>query len=458
MRFGRDCAFLDMIGHQGNDFQITPVFWSRLNGLMKEWNEPGRFVTVPGYEWSGNTALGGDRNVFYKAEDLPIRRSSHALVADRSDIDTDCWDARTLFAALGKDSSHTVVWAHCGGRYADIGYAHDHALERAVEIHSSWGTFEWLAADAFALGYRVGIVGNSDGHKGRPGSEPPGASLFGALGGLTCYWMKDLTRDSLFDALNARHHYATTGSRIHMTAEVKLDAPATVWTDDPRVQGARSHSATEVIMGDIVTCPAKSVRFRGSVAASAGILSVELRRGSEVIETIRPHGELPMACRYRIEWSGAEYRGRARQTIWDGSLTIMGANIVSARPINFLNPDRPLKQVSESKISWSSITTENYAGVDLVVSGDEGTIEISTGLGELTVDLSDVTHEPIVKAYGKLARELRISRQPDTYTVESIELERSVDLADGDNPLWICASFADGHQAWSSPIYVISPL
>jgi hypothetical protein len=210
------------------------------------------------------------------------------------------------------------------------------------------------------------------------------------------------------------------------------------------------------MMGDIVACPAKSVRFRGSVAASAGILSVELRRGSEVIETIRPHRELPMARRFRIEWSGAEYRGRARQTIWDGSLTIMGAHIVSARPINFLNPDRPLKQVSESKISWSSITTGNYAGVDLVVSGDEGTIEIVTALGELTVDLSDVTHEPIVKAYGKLARELRISRQPDTHTVESIEFERSVNLADGDNPLWICASFADGHQAWSSPIYVIS--
>ena len=29
-------------------------------------------------------------------------------------------------------------------------------------------------------GYRVGIVGNSDGHKGRPGSCYPGASFFGS--------------------------------------------------------------------------------------------------------------------------------------------------------------------------------------------------------------------------------------------------------------------------------------
>lgn len=456
MEFGRDCAFLDIIGHQGNDFQITPEFWSRLNGLMSEWNEPGRFVTLPGYEWSGNTALGGDRNVFYKDESLPIRRSSHALVADRSDLDTDCWDARALFSALGPDASRTVVWAHCGGRYADIAYAHDHGLERSVEIHSSWGTFEWLAADAFKEGYRVGIVGNSDGHKGRPGSEPPGASLFGALGGLTCYWMKDLTRDSLFDALQSRHHYATTGARVHMTAGVRLDRPATVWTDDPRVANARSHLTSDIIMGDIVSCTARRVEFETTVTADSGILSVEIRRGSEVLETVRPNGHLPMGRRYRIEWSGAEYRGRARQTVWDGMLEVVGARIVSATPINFLNPDRPLQQISESKLSWSSITTGNYAGVDLVVSNIDAGLTIKTPLGAVELRLADVGHTPVVRSFGKLAREIRVSRQPASYEVTSINLKRRIDLVEGDSPLWICASFADGHQAWSSPIYFIS--
>jgi hypothetical protein len=455
MRFGRDYAFLDMIGHQGNDFQISPEFWSRLNDLMREWNEPGHFVTVPGYEWSGNTALGGDRNVFYKTEDFPIRRSSHALVPDRADVATDCWDARALFDALGQDSSHTIVWAHCGGRYADISYAHDHALERSVEIHSSWGTFEWLAADAFSLGYRVGIVGNSDGHKGRPGFEPPGASLFGALGGLTCYWMKELTRDSLFDALNARHHYATTGSRVHLATLAKLSEPGTLWTDDPRVPAARSHMATEVMMGDIVAVSQDQVTFSGRVVAAAGILSVEIRRGIEILETIRPHEASPMTARYRIEWSGAEYRGRARQTVWDGSLSVTGADIVTAEPINFLNPDRPLKFVSSSQLAWSSITTGNFAGIDLVLSKEGGRIEITTAVGELQIDLAEVSHQPIIRSFGKLARELKISRQPEAYTVENVAFERSVPLVKGDNPLWICATFADGHQAWSSPIYFL---
>ena len=92
-------------------------------------------------------------------------------------------------------------------------------LERTVEVHSSWGTFEWLLHDAFEKGYRVGVVCHSDDHKGRPGATRPGASTFGAIGGLTCYFMPELTRDALFAALRQRKHYGTTGTRhLHRAA------------------------------------------------------------------------------------------------------------------------------------------------------------------------------------------------------------------------------------------------
>ena len=109
-----------------------------------------------------------------------------------------------------------MVIAHVGGRYADIKYAHDGRLERTVEVHSTWGTFEWLLHDAFDKGYRVGVVCHSDDHKGRPGATRPGASTFGAIGGLTCYFMPELTRDALFDALRQRRHYGTTGTRLFL--------------------------------------------------------------------------------------------------------------------------------------------------------------------------------------------------------------------------------------------------
>jgi len=48
-------AFLDVMSHQGNDFQITTPFWNQLNQLTREFNQDGRFIIYPGYEWSGNT-------------------------------------------------------------------------------------------------------------------------------------------------------------------------------------------------------------------------------------------------------------------------------------------------------------------------------------------------------------------------------------------------------------------
>src|SRR3546814_2582384 len=88
----------------------------------------------------------------------------------------------TLFRSLRDEDC--VVWAHVGGRPADIGRDDGGAIRTAVEVHSDWGTFEWIMKDSFRHGYRMGLVCNSDGHKGRPGASHPGASQFGALGGL----------------------------------------------------------------------------------------------------------------------------------------------------------------------------------------------------------------------------------------------------------------------------------
>src|SRR6202008_1872875 len=91
--FGRDKAFLDVMGHQGNDFQITGAFWNELNRLSREFDRPGSFVCIPGYEGSANTAAGGDRNVHSRHGGEAIRRSSHAQIADAGDIADEAADA-----------------------------------------------------------------------------------------------------------------------------------------------------------------------------------------------------------------------------------------------------------------------------------------------------------------------------------------------------------------------------
>ena len=144
--FARDRAFLDVCCHQGNDFQITKVFWRQLNDITREVNRDGMFIAFPGYEWSGNTGLGGDRNVLYLKENRGIYRSSHALLDDLSDIDTDANNIEALHERL-KDEE-CLVFPHIGGRDSDITQSHDARLERSVEVHSAWGTFEWLVHDA----------------------------------------------------------------------------------------------------------------------------------------------------------------------------------------------------------------------------------------------------------------------------------------------------------------------
>jgi hypothetical protein len=67
-----------------------------------------------------------------------------------------------------------LLGSHVGGRYADIKLYFDQELGPLVELVSCWGVFEWMLWDAFDCGYIVGIMCNSDGHKGRPGAEGPG--------------------------------------------------------------------------------------------------------------------------------------------------------------------------------------------------------------------------------------------------------------------------------------------
>ena len=311
--FARNKAFLDLTSHQANDFQVNNKFWAYLNELSAEFLEEGRFVTFPGYEWSGNTAVGGDRNVYFRTEGRQIHRSSHALLPERDDIDTDAPNANLLFEAL-KDED-CVIYAHVGGRYADIAYAHDPKLERAMEIHSAWGSFEWLLTDGFPLGHRSGVVCNSDGHKGRPGASYPGASMFGAYGGLTCINAEEYTPDGIFNCLRKRHHYGTTATRLHLDVRAELASGGELFDEDPNVfPDTGSQTVNSVMMGDIVKTSDDTVTLKVEVSAQNPIERIEIRNGMDVMKTVRGFSESDLGERIRVVWSGAEYRGRGRET------------------------------------------------------------------------------------------------------------------------------------------------
>lgn len=456
--FGRDRAFLDVMGHQGNDFQITGAFWQELNELTREFDQPGKFVCIPGYEWSANTAVGGDRNVHFMREGETIHRSSHAQIfdaVDKVDEATDAHTAHELFDKLqGRDC---VVMAHVGGRYADVTYAHDGRLETAVEVHSAWGTFEWIVWDAFEKGHRVGIVANSDGHKGRPGACYPGASFFGSYGGLTCHIAPRLDRAAIFECMRRRHHYATTGNRMLMDVSVRTAGNATLFRRDPAVfEGVHSEATRRLIMGDIARITDDEVELDVEIVGSAPLERVDLMDGEKILQTIRPFGIGDLGGRVRLIYEGAEYRGRARTTTWDGGLAIDGNAIAQAGVINNWNLDRGIQRQNAAGLAWKAVTTGNHGGIDIwLEDGTAGRLTFETKHVRGSRDIASLGIEPHVFSAGGLERAVKLYRLPERMHETQLKVTRRVKVAArGDTRLFVRVWQEDGHRAWSSPIYL----
>lgn len=461
--FARDVAWLDVAAHQGNDFQVTSQFWRTLQETTARFYEPGRFVTFPGYEWSANTGLGGDHNVYFLDEGETIHRSCHALIDDTSDIDTDCNRIDELFEALsGRDA---MVFAHVGGRYAVLP-VHDPEIQRSVEIHSAWGTFEWLLADAFELGHRVGVVCNSDGHKGRPGASYPGASLFGSYGGLTCVLAPELTRDAIWEAYRRRHHYGTTGARMILSVTATLDQEGRLLTAGGTPE-PDCDASTGCSMGDIVATDASSATVMVTAHGTAPVERVELRNAKSVLETIHPYSARELGRRIRLLWQGAAFRGRGRQIDWNGGLEFSGNRAVGVEPINFYNPDRSV-QVAErgsdgSSLSWQSFTTGGIAGVIITLENPtEGELRFSAGPISFETPISDIgsADSPLDDlVYPAEGIDVRVtaSRLPDRNPYTGVAFQRTVPLKrNGDDAIYVCVIQEDGHMAWSSPMYLVN--
>jgi hypothetical protein len=174
------------------------------------------------------------------------------------------------------------------------------------------------------------------------------------------------------------------------------------------------------------------------------------------LETVRPYGLADLGRRLRVIWSGAEYRGRGRETIWDGQATFAGNTVQAGRAINFYNLDKTLRQTSPTTLEWEALTTGGLGGFDCVVTDPHaGTLTVQTPLVQFCIPIAAIGLDEIVYEAGGLARQIRVSRLPDVNPHMHLRLERTISLrATGDNPLYICVTQEDGHLAWSSPLYV----
>ena len=437
--FGRTWAKLDFTSHQGNDFQISDDYWAELNETFARHHEDHQFVVFPGYEWSGSSPTGGDHNIFYRHEGMPILRSSHWLVPEVAESELSPAHPADVFYRKLKAAvplSDVIVAQHVGGRYANLRKYFDQELISLVELVSDWGVFEWMLWDAFDKGYVVGVMANSDGHHGRPGAEGAGMSHFGIKNGLTCVFAPELTRDTIFDALKARTCYATTGARLLLDFK------------------ANGHQ-----MGSVIPYAAE-IKIEAAVTGSASLESLQLFRGKEIVAEVQPaaFGDLSRSNHIRASWSGSRERGRQRRVTWDGAVRVEGCQIMSAETFSFdVFADGITGQLAD-RVTFVSKTTGDRDGLDLLLNdAGQGKLIFDSAAGQMTIDLSDLTSERPRKVFdfGGVDMQLVVERYPAEVSDTALCLSQTVNPPpDSRTPYFVKAIQVDGQMAWASPIYV----
>ena len=434
LRFARDEARIDFIGHQGNDFQITNEFWAELTGLMKEFHDPGRFVTFLGYEWSGNTPAGGDRNVHFLGDEGSLHRSSHALIDDMSNVESDRCPVSRLYETFAGRQDVLLV-PHVGGRRSNFDYF-DPSLEPVVEVHSSHGSFEWFGLDAVRRGYRVGFICGSDVHTGKPGASRPsagtGMEAFGVRGGLGGVYAESLTRESLWEALKSRRCYGTTGDRIAIWFECNGQP-----------------------MGGEMTLD-RDLAFKGVVHGTAPVQSVEILRNGTPIFEERPRSGDGTSRRIRVTWTGADGRGRRRGTDWDGGLSVEGGSIVSVETVGFDHPGERITHWNSSSVRWTSGTAGDLDGVEIEIDGREGAVLVfEAGPARFAKPLDELGDVPWRFDAGATGRWVELECVDSDLDTNSVEVRHTIPSSTAvEGAYYLRVVQKDCEMAWTSPIYV----
>jgi len=276
-----DAVYRWAIEERNLDFLSVPVQshgwqdndkWAIAKYMNERFLEEGRFVTFLSFEWQHSAY--GDKVVHFLGGDHPY------LPVDDPRYNT----PDKLHEALR--ASDAVVIAHHPGYPLNQHVpgtdfdAVETDVERLVEIWSMHGSSEGYdpndrplrgfdpernATAALMSGLRLGLVGGSDTHSGRPGGSAK--EPLGYWGGLAAVWAASLTRRDIFSALRARRTCALTGARIVLDMHVNGHA-----------MGADAPEADEA-------------RIRIDVWAAGEIRKVELLKNAAVLRKWLPEGD-----------------------------------------------------------------------------------------------------------------------------------------------------------------------
>lgn len=264
--------FTALTDHDAFPDTLTPSEWEYLQAEANRF-DGNEMKTLVAYEWTSNELRYnfGHKNVYYRSSKGGFYSSSSpgALTPDR------------LFRVLKENHSkevlviphHTAAVWRTASAATDWDF-HDDKLQRLAEVFSRHASFEYYGntsiysknnnqvphksiQDALDRGYCLGLIGGSDSHQMEHGVE----------GGIMAAFMKDFSREGLFDAMYDRRVYATTGAGILL---------------DFSLNGSS--------MGQRAAVQGKEVKFGIHVFGTNGLSRVEVIKNREAVVCIEPEG------------------------------------------------------------------------------------------------------------------------------------------------------------------------
>ncbi|MBT3865690.1 DUF3604 domain-containing protein [Candidatus Woesearchaeota archaeon] len=225
--------FFSIAEHCSKKSLELPFDWKKLKDYGVDYSDPNEFIAFSGYEWTSNKE--GHRHVILKNaeewDEVPCNLNSVGTYT-LSDID-DLLNNLTGTEALA--IPHHTGWNFVGA--VKWGSWKDHPNQPLVEMYSWHGGSEFydsglpmrfstsnqhpkgsgfFVQEALKDGYKFGFTSDSDNHVGKPASNTNGGTWdnYYSRMGITGVYTKEYSRDAIWDALNNRRTYGTTGARI----------------------------------------------------------------------------------------------------------------------------------------------------------------------------------------------------------------------------------------------------
>jgi hypothetical protein len=221
--------------------RTPPGEWAYLKHLAQRFEEPGRFATLLGYEWTGAMTPGPGHKVVYVPD------------ADAPLVSRDDEGAHTGAGLLARIAGHDAVALphHVGWTGADE-ESHDERLQPCFEVVSCHGAYETredtvigrrgedrgrFLLELLRDGLRFGFTGGSDGH-GLLYQHGVSRKRDAHRTGLTCVICREPSRPEVMRAVRSRRVYATSG--VAMWVRLWVDGlpmgSVAPWSRDPRIE------------------------------------------------------------------------------------------------------------------------------------------------------------------------------------------------------------------------------